>query len=76
MLAGSSIGAVYSSCFPDLGTKDALNRFGQIEPRVLFTANGYQYNGKGYDSLERIADLLSNHLFTRPTPCKSRDTLV
>ncbi len=58
MLAASSIGAVWSSCSPDFGIKGVLDRFGQIEPRVLFTANGYQYNGKEYDSLERIAEIV------------------
>jgi acetoacetyl-CoA synthetase len=58
MLAASSIGAVWSSCSPDFGIKGVLDRFGQIEPRVLFTANGYQYNGKEYDSLGRIAEIL------------------
>jgi acetoacetyl-CoA synthetase len=58
MLAASSIGAVWSSCSPDFGIKGVLDRFGQIEPRVLFTANGYQYNGREYDSLGRIAEIL------------------
>ncbi|TKJ29249.1 MAG: acetoacetate--CoA ligase [Chloroflexi bacterium B3_Chlor] len=58
MLAATSIGAIWSSCSPDFGIKGVLDRFGQIEPRVLFTANGYRYNGKEYDSLERIAEIL------------------
>ncbi len=58
MLAATSIGAIWSSCSPDFGIKGVLDRFGQIEPRVLFTANGYRYNGKEYDSLERIAQIL------------------
>jgi acetoacetyl-CoA synthetase len=58
MLAASSIGAIWSSCSPDFGIKGVLDRFGQIEPRVLFTANGYRYNGKEYDSLGRIAEIL------------------
>ncbi len=58
MLAATSIGAVWSSCSPDFGIKGVLDRFGQIEPRVLFTANGYRYNGKEYDSLERIAEIV------------------
>lgn len=58
MLASVSVGAVWSSCSPDFGIKGVLDRFGQIQPRVLFTANGYQYNGKTFDSLERIGEIL------------------
>ncbi len=58
MLAAVSVGAVWSSCSPDFGIKGVLDRFGQIQPRVLFTANGYQYNGKTFDSLERIGEIL------------------
>ncbi len=42
MLAVTSIGAIWSSCSPDFGIKGVLDRFGQIEPKVLFTANGYK----------------------------------
>jgi acetoacetyl-CoA synthetase len=58
MLAATSVGATWSSCSPDFGIKGVLDRFGQIEPKVLFTANGYSYNGKPFDSLGRIADIL------------------
>ncbi|MEA3437136.1 MAG: acetoacetate--CoA ligase [Thermodesulfobacteriota bacterium] len=58
MLAGASIGAAWSSCSPDFGIKGVLDRFGQIKPKVLFTANGYSFKGKHVDSLERIADIL------------------
>ena len=58
MLAATSMGAVWSSCSPDFGIKGVLDRFGQIAPRVLFTPNGYSYNGKKIDSLERISDIL------------------
>jgi acetoacetyl-CoA synthetase len=57
MLAATSIGAVWSSCSPDFGVKGVMDRFGQIEPKVLFTANGYFYNGKAHDSLERIGEI-------------------
>jgi len=60
MLAATSVGAVWSSCSPDFGIKGVLDRFGQIEPRLLFTANGYQYNGREYDSLERIAEIVKD----------------
>jgi len=54
MLASVSLGAVWSSCSPDFGIRGALDRFGQIEPKVLFTADGYSYGGKRFDSLERV----------------------
>ncbi|AGL01233.1 acetoacetate--CoA ligase [Desulfoscipio gibsoniae] len=60
MLATTSIGAIWSSCSPDFGIKGVLDRFGQIEPRVLFTANGYFYNGKSFNSLGRIAGFLKD----------------
>ncbi|MBT8406579.1 MAG: AMP-binding protein, partial [Deltaproteobacteria bacterium] len=57
MLAATSIGATWSSCSPDFGIKGVLDRFGQIEPRILFTADGYFYNGKAFDSLDRISHI-------------------
>ena len=57
MLAASSIGATWSSCSPDFGVQGVVDRFGQIEPRVLFTADGYFYNGKRHPSLEKIPDI-------------------
>lgn len=58
MLAATSIGALWSSCSPDFGARGVLDRFGQIKPKLLFTANGYSYNGKTFDSLERVANIL------------------
>ena len=58
MLATTSLGAIWSSCSPDFGPRGMLDRFQQIEPKVLFTADGYSYNGKTYDSLERVASVL------------------
>ncbi len=58
MLAATSLGATWSSCSPDFGIKGVLDRFGQIKPRVLFTANGYSFKGKHLDSLSRITDIL------------------
>jgi len=58
MLAAVSAGATWSSCSPDFGIKGVLDRFGQIKPRVLFTANGYSFKGRKIDSLGRIADIL------------------
>ena len=58
MLAATSLGAVWSSCSPDFGIKGVLDRFGQIKPKVLFTADGYTYNGKNFDSIGRISDIV------------------
>jgi acetoacetyl-CoA synthetase len=59
MLAAASLGATWSSCSPDFGIQGVLDRFGQIRPKVLFTADGYRYNGKRIDSLERIRGVLA-----------------
>ncbi|MGM0659006.1 MAG: acetoacetate--CoA ligase [Pseudomonadota bacterium] len=58
MLAATSIGAIWSSCSPDFGVRGVLDRFGQIEPKVLFAAAAYRYNGKTHDCLERLNELL------------------
>ncbi|HET7201881.1 MAG TPA: acetoacetate--CoA ligase [Steroidobacteraceae bacterium] len=60
MLATASLGATWSSCSPDFGIRGVLDRFGQIAPRVLFTADGYFYAGKTIDSLERVAGILES----------------
>ncbi len=57
MLAATSLGAIWSSCSPDFGVPGAVDRFGQIEPKVLFTADGYRYDGRAFDSLERVRGL-------------------
>jgi len=57
MLAAASIGAVWSSCSPDFGVQGVLDRFGQIEPKVLFAAEAYFYNGKKIDCLPRVAEI-------------------
>ncbi|MCZ6466205.1 MAG: acetoacetate--CoA ligase [Alphaproteobacteria bacterium] len=59
MLAASSIGAVWSSCSPDFGVQGVVDRFGQIEPKVLFAADGYYYNGKSHDCLGKLAEILN-----------------
>ncbi len=59
MLAATSLGATWSSCSPDFGVNGVVDRFGQIEPKVLFAANGYYYNGKSFDSLEKLAEIQS-----------------
>jgi acetoacetyl-CoA synthetase len=57
MLAAASIGATFSTCSPDFGVRGVLDRFGQIAPVVLFAADGYFYNGKRIDSLERVREI-------------------
>ena len=58
MLATASLGAIWSSCSPDFGVQGVLDRFGQIEPKLLITADGYWYGGKSFDSLGRIGECL------------------
>jgi acetoacetyl-CoA synthetase len=57
MLAAASLGATWSSCSPDFGERAVLDRFGQIEPRVLFTVDGYRYAGKPIDLAPRIRSI-------------------
>ncbi|MCK4871350.1 MAG: acetoacetate--CoA ligase [Phycisphaerales bacterium] len=57
MLAATSIGAIWSSCSPDFGVKGVLDRFQRIEPKILFTADGYTYGGKQFSSLEKVAGI-------------------
>jgi len=59
MLATATIGATWSSCSPDFGVRGVLDRFGQIAPRVLFTADGYFYAGKQLDSLASMSEVLA-----------------
>ncbi len=59
MLATATIGAVWSSASPDFGVRGVLDRFGQIEPKVLFAADGYFYNGKTLDGVDRLAEIQS-----------------
>ena len=59
MLATASVGATWTSCSPDFGIHGVLDRFGQVEPAVLFTADGYYYAGKTIDSLAPIAGVLA-----------------
>jgi acetoacetyl-CoA synthetase len=57
-LGASAVGAVWSSCSPDFGVQGVLDRFGQIEPRVLVAADGYLYGGRAHDTLGRLADVV------------------
>jgi len=56
-LACASIGATWSSCSPDFGTRSVIDRFNQIEPRVLFAVDGYQYGGKSFDLQPAVGEL-------------------
>jgi len=60
MLAANSLGAVWSSCSPDFGINGVLDRFGQIKPKVLVTADGYFYNGKTFSSISRVAEIIKD----------------
>ncbi|HEX7915709.1 acetoacetate--CoA ligase [Rudaea sp.] len=59
MLAATSLGATWSSCSPDFGINGVVDRFGQIAPKVLFTADAYPYGGKSFDCLAKIRDVLA-----------------
>ena len=58
MLATTAVGAVWSSASPDFGVQGVLDRFGQIEPKLLFAADGYFYGGKVFDGLEKLGGIL------------------
>ncbi len=83
-LAAASIGAVWSSCSPDFGVDAVIDRFGQIEPKVLFAVDGYTYGGKPFSRLNTLTELqarlpslthtvLVHYLEGAPTP--SRDVV-
>jgi acetoacetyl-CoA synthetase len=66
-LATASIGAVWSSCSPDFGARSVIDRFAQIEPKVLLAVDGYRYNGRDFDrrdTVERIAAETGGHVLT------------
>ena len=58
MLATASLGAVWSSCSPDFGVNGVVDRFGQIEPKILFACDGYYYNGKCINSLPVVSGIV------------------
>jgi acetoacetyl-CoA synthetase len=60
LLAAASLGAIWSSCSPDFGPQGVLDRFGQIEPKVLFAADGYVYSGKRHALGERLHAILKS----------------
>ncbi|MHB1128886.1 MAG: acetoacetate--CoA ligase [Ilumatobacteraceae bacterium] len=57
MLGAASIGAIFSSCSPDFGVTGVLDRFSQIEPKILVAVDAYRYNEKNFDCLERLAEI-------------------
>ena len=56
-LAAASLGAIWSSASPDFGTASVIDRFAQIEPKILFAADGYRYGGKGFNRVDTIAEI-------------------
>lgn len=59
MLASASLGATWSSCSPDFGTQGVIDRFGQIEPKVLIATAGYRYAGKSIDLTDKLNEILA-----------------
>ncbi|MCA9872336.1 MAG: AMP-binding protein, partial [Anaerolineales bacterium] len=57
VLAVASLGAIWSSCSPDFGSRSVLDRFTQIEPKVLIAVDGYNYGGKQFDRRDIVAEL-------------------
>jgi acetoacetyl-CoA synthetase len=69
-LACASLGAVWSSCSPDFGSRSVIDRFRQIAPKVLFAVDGYQYGGKPFDRRPVVAEL------QRALPTLERTVLI
>lgn len=65
-LATASVGAIWSACSPEFGTRSVVERFRQIKPKVLIAVDGYRYGGKGYCKLDAIGEL-QRHLPTLET---------
>ena len=57
MLATASLGAIWSSCSPDFGARSVIDRFAQIEPKVLIACDGYAYNGKEYSRAAMVGEV-------------------
>lgn len=60
MLATSAQGAIWTACSPDFGIQGVIDRFSQIEPKVLLVVDGYHYNGKTFSCLERLPEILKH----------------
>ncbi len=67
LLAASSIGAAFTSASPDFGVQGVLDRFGQVQPKLLFVADGYFYNGKPLDTLDKVAQIVAGLPTVRKT---------
>lgn len=59
-LATASIGAIWSSCSPDFGTGSVVDRFRQIEPKLIFAVDGYQYGGKHFDRRDTLSEIIDD----------------
>src|SRR5487761_1267865 len=59
LLASASLGAIWSSCSPDFGAQSVIDRFGQIEPKVLLAQGSYRYGGKEFDVRDKVADIVA-----------------
>ncbi len=59
LLAASSLGAIFTSASPDFGVQGVLDRFGQVQPKLLFVADGYFYNGKQIDTLAKVREIVA-----------------
>jgi len=60
MLATASIGAIWSSSSPDFGVKSVTDRFSQIEPKIIFSASAYMYNGKSFNSIDKLKKIIKD----------------
>jgi acetoacetyl-CoA synthetase len=86
-LACASLGAIWSSCSPDFGARVVVDRFAQIEPKVLIAVDGYGYNGRAFDRMDVLAELqaelpslrrtvLVPYLDPAPDPGRLRDAIL
>jgi acetoacetyl-CoA synthetase len=60
MLATTSLGAIWTSTSPDFGVESVIERFGQVKPKVLFTCDGYTFNGKSFDMTDKNHQIISH----------------
>lgn len=74
MLATTSLGGIWSSCSPDFGTEGILDRFGQIEPKILFAVDHYGYGGKIFETMTRIREVVDGLPSVRETVIASSQT--
>ena len=72
MIATASVGAVWASCSPDFGSRGALDRFGQLEPTVVFCVDGYTYGGKDFDRRDAVREIAGQLPSVRHIICLPR----